>query len=396
MSELPSKPEGAPQAQDPSKEQEEKDPSAFSVVAADAGGLAPPPVQHLLPSSFSAGQGSLPDLAALEQMIQSNSSALGADGFNLALQRAYQIDRLGLAGNPGISALQPFASSSALGAGVKPNPRDLSHSQGIDRSILDVILQQQRQQTAQDAVLDLQLQQLLQGYALRQDPELQSLQLQQMQAQRDQQLLDSLSLASPHLLQQRQLLQLQQIEALKQASLSLPQPHLQAQIQTRPSDPQLQAMYMRSHLQRPQLPGLMMQASESMHAKEEKTAIIPGRFPEKLFDLIECAEKDGMENVISFDEKGEYFRVHDSKRFLREWVPRYFRIQRMSSFKRQLSMYDFRRIAEGEKEGWYIHKHFQKGRPELLSKIERLSSNSSTFASLKDEPEKNIKTDKSD
>ncbi len=47
---------------------------------------------------------------------------------------------------------------------------------------------------------------------------------------------------------------------------------------------------------------------------------------------------------------------------------------KITSFQRQLNLYGFRRILKGEDQGAYIHPLFQRGRPDLIHEIKRISS----------------------
>ena len=48
-------------------------------------------------------------------------------------------------------------------------------------------------------------------------------------------------------------------------------------------------------------------------------------FPNKLHEMLFTAEKEGFEDVVSWQEHGRAFRVHDRDRFMIEIMPRYVR-----------------------------------------------------------------------
>lgn len=74
-------------------------------------------------------------------------------------------------------------------------------------------------------------------------------------------------------------------------------------------------------------------------------------FPQKLFRMIEEADTEGKEDVVSFFPHGRAFAIHKPRTFITEFMPRYFSTSRMSSFQRQLNLYGFRRITEGRDKG---------------------------------------------
>jgi hypothetical protein len=94
-------------------------------------------------------------------------------------------------------------------------------------------------------------------------------------------------------------------------------------------------------------------------------------FPLKLYRMLEEAEKNGQEDVLSFLPHGRAFAIHKPGKFKEDIMPRYFGTTRVSSFQRQLNMYGFRRVAEGSDKGSYYHKLFLEGQKELLEKIKR-------------------------
>ena len=71
------------------------------------------------------------------------------------------------------------------------------------------------------------------------------------------------------------------------------------------------------------------------------------------------------------------FVIYDTGRFMREVVPRYFRLTSFKSFARQMNIYDFHKCKMGYERGLYFyHPYFQKGKPSLLNKIIRQSNKS--------------------
>ena len=93
-------------------------------------------------------------------------------------------------------------------------------------------------------------------------------------------------------------------------------------------------------------------------------------FPEKLHKLLLDCEVDQQMHVASFAPNGRAFQVHDEEAFVRDIIPKYFRIKNMGSFRRQLYLYGFTKYREGQATG-YVHPHFQRDHPELLPTIRR-------------------------
>jgi hypothetical protein len=94
-------------------------------------------------------------------------------------------------------------------------------------------------------------------------------------------------------------------------------------------------------------------------------------FPHKLYRMVAEAEEEGNDNIVSFFPHGKAFAIHKPHEFVREIMPKYFTTSRMSSFQRQLNLYGFRRITEGQDKGGYFHDSFLKGRKSLIKKIKR-------------------------
>jgi hypothetical protein len=120
-------------------------------------------------------------------------------------------------------------------------------------------------------------------------------------------------------------------------------------------------------------------ATEDASEEEEEEAEDTGReedpnndtFPHKLYRMVAEAEEEGNDNIVSFFAHGKAFAIHKPHDFVREIMPKYFTTSRMSSFQRQLNLYGFRRITEGQDKGGYFHDSFLKGRKKLIKKIKR-------------------------
>ena len=99
-------------------------------------------------------------------------------------------------------------------------------------------------------------------------------------------------------------------------------------------------------------------------------------FPEKIYFMLEQCEKEGRQDVISFVDNGTAFLIHKPRFFETDIMPLFFASRRMSSFQRQLNIYGFQRINEGQFRGAYRHKDFILGKKELLKSIKRIDKRS--------------------
>mmetsp|Transcript_91707 Transcript_91707/g.137321 ORF Transcript_91707/g.137321 Transcript_91707/m.137321 type:complete len:246 (+) Transcript_91707:612-1349(+) len=101
-------------------------------------------------------------------------------------------------------------------------------------------------------------------------------------------------------------------------------------------------------------------------------------FPRKLHLMLEEAEKNGFEAVVSWVEGGAAFKVHDSTKFVEEIMPTYFDQTKYESFRRQLNLYGFNRVSRGEGRGMYFHEFFLAGDKRLCRSVTRSSRSCTT------------------
>jgi len=76
--------------------------------------------------------------------------------------------------------------------------------------------------------------------------------------------------------------------------------------------------------------------------------------------------KESFSNVVSWCSHGRAFKVRNVQKFEKEILPRYFKTTHMSSFRKQLSLWGFKRITKGTDAGCYYHQAFLRGMPKLL------------------------------
>ena len=107
-------------------------------------------------------------------------------------------------------------------------------------------------------------------------------------------------------------------------------------------------------------------------------------FPGRLHKLLQESESDpDLACLISWNEDGTSFHVHDKKTFEREIQPKYFAQSKYASFRRQLNLWSFQRISGSgvhckrfgsstkSLEGFYTYPLFKRDEPQLCEKMER-------------------------
>jgi hypothetical protein len=94
-------------------------------------------------------------------------------------------------------------------------------------------------------------------------------------------------------------------------------------------------------------------------------------FPSKLHRMLENAEKDGLEHIVSWVQRGTAFKVHNTDEFVRRILPLYFDQTKYESFRRQLNLYEFSRVSRGASRGVYYHQMFVQSDPSLCQNINR-------------------------
>lgn len=96
----------------------------------------------------------------------------------------------------------------------------------------------------------------------------------------------------------------------------------------------------------------------------------PAPFPLVLHQILDKLAAEGRQDVASFTPDGKAFKIHNNKAF-EALLPQFFRHAKLSSFKRQLSVYGFLRVPYGLNEGAFENQLFIQGRPELCQNMKR-------------------------
>jgi hypothetical protein len=110
--------------------------------------------------------------------------------------------------------------------------------------------------------------------------------------------------------------------------------------------------------------------------KGEKVYTKNYTFPFRLYDILNAAEKDGFKRIISFNEDGDEFVIHDHHSFATLILPLYFGHSNMRSFDRQCSYWGFKRtgfMAKNSDSGGVTWSHplMQRGHKDLLQDFQR-------------------------
>eukprot|EP00934_Nitzschia_sp_Nitz4_P007861 Nitzschia sp. Nitz4//scaffold36_size144017//104895//105668//NITZ4_003107-RA/size144017-processed-gene-0.274-mRNA-1//-1//CDS//3329549519//7851//frame0 len=96
------------------------------------------------------------------------------------------------------------------------------------------------------------------------------------------------------------------------------------------------------------------------------------QFPWKLHELLDRAEKDGHEDVVSWLPNGKAFKVHKKEEFCRDIMPSYFNSSKYKTWQRSLNLWGFESFARGADKGACYHTYFVRGHPELCKKMNRV------------------------
>lgn len=101
--------------------------------------------------------------------------------------------------------------------------------------------------------------------------------------------------------------------------------------------------------------------SQTIHepsTKKEREALdyyhkgqIAGQFPVKLQTLLHKVEKLGMNHIFGWQPHGRSFTIRDPAEFESILMTRFFNQRQISSFRRQINLYNFKRITRGPNAG---------------------------------------------
>lgn len=103
----------------------------------------------------------------------------------------------------------------------------------------------------------------------------------------------------------------------------------------------------------------------------------PPVFPQKLYDMLENAERDGYSHIISWMPDGKSFKIHvdptsscekskEDEEAIVAILKKTFNQTRYKSFLRQIQLYGFQRVYKGPQKGECSHELFVRGQRDLL------------------------------
>jgi HSF-type DNA-binding len=100
----------------------------------------------------------------------------------------------------------------------------------------------------------------------------------------------------------------------------------------------------------------------------------------RMLSVIETLKHQGstseLHKVVSWQDHGMAFMVHDKKKFIDTIMPMWFPRLKHASWVRQISLFGFKRIhAEGKDKGALYHESFTRGIPELATTMQKVKRN---------------------
>jgi hypothetical protein len=95
-----------------------------------------------------------------------------------------------------------------------------------------------------------------------------------------------------------------------------------------------------------------------------------GTYVLRIHEMLENAEKEGYQHIVSWQPHGRAFRVHKEEEFIESIMPRYFKAK-IDSFRRWLRAWGFNRMTEGRDRGAWYHRYFVRGVTSLCQTMTR-------------------------
>lgn len=117
---------------------------------------------------------------------------------------------------------------------------------------------------------------------------------------------------------------------------------------------------------------------------------VTGPFPFKLQVLLRLVEVKNMQHIIGWQPHGRSFSIRNPSEFESGLMANFFAQTQLTSFRRQLNLYDFKRITHGPDSGSYYHELFLRGKPLHAYRIRRTKVKGTKYRSTsspEDEPD---------
>ncbi|CAG9771295.1 unnamed protein product [Ceutorhynchus assimilis] len=104
----------------------------------------------------------------------------------------------------------------------------------------------------------------------------------------------------------------------------------------------------------------------------QNTNALNGNIPLFIRKLWKMVNDDNIEDIIGWNENGDGFIIHDQLEFISKTLTKYFKHNQLSSFVRQLNLYDFHKTQQVEREELeFSHPFFLRDCIQLLPMIKR-------------------------
>ncbi len=112
--------------------------------------------------------------------------------------------------------------------------------------------------------------------------------------------------------------------------------------------------------------------STNVPAPDGRVSLPPPQFPIRLHDMLDNAEAEGYQHIVSWLPEGSGFHIHDPDAMLPILQKCGFNQSKWKSFLRQLQNYGFRREIRGPAKGVCRHPDLVRGRRELCINMKRI------------------------
>eukprot|EP00934_Nitzschia_sp_Nitz4_P000678 Nitzschia sp. Nitz4//scaffold149_size55946//32377//33174//NITZ4_006597-RA/size55946-processed-gene-0.30-mRNA-1//-1//CDS//3329536818//678//frame0 len=96
------------------------------------------------------------------------------------------------------------------------------------------------------------------------------------------------------------------------------------------------------------------------------------QFPWKLHVLLDEAEQEKFQDIVSWLPSGDAFKVHDKERFSDEVLSKYFTSSKFKSFQRNLNLWGFRTQTKEPAKGVIYHPFFRRGQANRCHLMKRI------------------------